>query len=170
MKACAVVPEVVGFGVDSGTVLWHEVSKIAWTSRLKKGGAWVGPKNRFDAIEYIAAKSGKHLVITSHLKEEYDKATDQPTGKLVPDIQGRCPYWVHLRVRLTGGEAGKPTGEIMKENSGGLFKLGELLSNATFLSVYERWGGIEKIEGLVEPGELEYRNRQAVEGRYQATE
>lgn len=197
LSAFADSKEVKTIVIDSGSVVWdllgdiadsiHEESAAKNAARGRDVGstmgrlAWNKPKKYNRRFFYACLRSGKHIIVTAHMQEEWKEGAD---GKLVlagvrPWLEKKSPHWADLIVEVAMPKAqldtttGKqippvPSIKIMGENLGGgpdgTLTKGKVLTNPTFATLIEltKLGETNPMLALTED-ELDYRNRNAVE-------
>lgn len=99
--------------IDSGTVLWQRVKKYCLEYMKEKSGNPDKfkiefnendmPKDIFYEIINNLKRLNAHLIITAHIKDNYLKGSlmkIDPNKPLIPDVEKRLPYEVHLHMML----------------------------------------------------------------------
>lgn len=196
LQAYSLTPEISTIVLDSGSLIWDLIGDIADTlhdESAKKNAArgkdeqstlgrlaWNKPKKYNRRLFYACMRSGKHIIITSHVQESW-KESD---GKLVltgvkPWLEKKSPHWADLIIEFAMPEAKMDTGtgkmsvpvpsiKIVGENLGGgpdgkLVK-GTVLRNPTFKTLVD----LSELHDttpvrIYTEEELEYMSRSAVE-------
>lgn len=160
ITASATLDNLVGIGVDGGSVVWDMASDLVDESMVG-GLKWNDAKRFMRRFTYDALKTQKHYILTTHLQTLYDKNMKIIGEK--PWVEKKTPHWVDFGGKLVRtAEENVPSLVVFKERSAGRVKMGTTILSPTVSKVLQLFKNIPIPLGVRELDDVEYRSGAAV--------
>lgn len=161
-------PDIFGVTLDSGSILWDLLQDTRDESDPKTAMlSWTPVKRTNRRLFYALMSGGKHVVVSSHSQDVYKKVGRELTVTGVrPWLEKKSPHWCDLVLEFAFPDgAAAPGCRVAGEGIGGAGGLtkGKIIGDPTFKKILDKIVYIPQQAPLVDPDELEHRNRSVVE-------